>query len=308
MTPRRHPWLVWSFPAAWRARYGDELEALIADMSVGRPRLGVGVDVVRAGLRERLRAAGHGGAPRTSPAGRARSGAVIVLWGWAAAVLAGLLVQRSTEHWRTALGPGHGGASVAFGVFVGAAGAGSLLVALGIALALPAFADDLRRGGWPRLRGRVVGAAVFSGAFLLASLALVIRAHGLTAAQRNGGDPGYEIAFVGWALLGAATLLGWTSAGARAARGLTLSPAIVRTHTWIAAAVAGAMALMTVAGAVWYVQVARHSPAALTGGAADPAASALVVPLLAALAVMGGASLAAIGGARRAVGAIAGPG
>jgi hypothetical protein len=46
------------YPARWRARYGDELAALLAETGLG-PR--TWVDLVRGGLRERVRPARNGG-------------------------------------------------------------------------------------------------------------------------------------------------------------------------------------------------------------------------------------------------------
>jgi hypothetical protein len=97
------------YPASWRVRYGDELETLILDMSGGgRVPWRIRANVAAAG-RERLCAAGPGG---DSADARVRGGASLVLWAWTLFVVAGAIVQRTSEHWDSAL---PGGAGVASG-------------------------------------------------------------------------------------------------------------------------------------------------------------------------------------------------
>ncbi len=132
------------YPRSWRLRYGDELEALILDMS-GPQRVPwrIRADVAVSGGRERLRAAGLGG---DSADARVRGGASLVLWAWALFVVAGTIVQKTSEHWRHALPSGsHTAATVAFGSLIGVAIAAAVIVVAGIALTLPALGRFLRR-------------------------------------------------------------------------------------------------------------------------------------------------------------------
>src|SRR3954454_2470614 len=78
-------WLLRLYPGAWRARYGEELAALVDDTGL-TPR--VAIDLARAGTKERARAARAaltGGASMTfGPAWRhptawAVAGAIVVL-------------------------------------------------------------------------------------------------------------------------------------------------------------------------------------------------------------------------------------
>lgn len=93
MTMGRHRWLLRAFPRRWRARYGAELEDLLADMGSDGPvawrdRL----DVAAAGASERLRRL------RGSPGARRRAVAVrlLALGAVAVAVVATASVRAGT--------------------------------------------------------------------------------------------------------------------------------------------------------------------------------------------------------------------
>ena len=68
--------VVRAYPASWRARYGGELDSLIAELRL-RPR--DLVDLVRGAARERVNAATTGGAPMPEPAAGWRARALAVL-------------------------------------------------------------------------------------------------------------------------------------------------------------------------------------------------------------------------------------
>jgi hypothetical protein len=70
--------VIRAYPPAWRARYGDELEALISELRVQPRDL---IDLVRAVTRERVAARRTGGAPMPQPVA-----------GWRARALAALAV------------------------------------------------------------------------------------------------------------------------------------------------------------------------------------------------------------------------
>ena len=70
--------LMCLYPRAWRARYAEELEALIvASSGGGRVPWQIGLDVAVAGVHERLRAAGMSGVGE--PEERVRGGSLVVL-------------------------------------------------------------------------------------------------------------------------------------------------------------------------------------------------------------------------------------
>ena len=182
------------YPAGWRARYGEELAELIVDMSDGqRLPWRLRADVAAAGTRERLRV------PRI---GDPRSGGRLVLWAWAIFMLAGLLVAKTSEHWRSALPPGsHPVASAAFVALTVLASATAVLVFAGIALTLPSLVAFLRSGGWPQIRRWILAAASLTAAVVAATAGLAAWAHGLSPHARNGHDGIYGAAFLTWAAL-----------------------------------------------------------------------------------------------------------
>ncbi len=296
--PRTAGRLMRLYPPSWRARYGEELEALILDMSVGRRvPWRVRADVAGGGGRERLRALGLGG--DGSPRARARRGAALVLWAWALFVLAGGIVQRTSEHWDTAVPGTHALASRAFDGLLGGAVVASVLVLAVIGLTLGTLLSFLRGGGWPRIRRAVVVAGLMTALLVAATAALVAWAHGLTPRARQGHDAAYGIGFLAWGTLGAGTLVAWTAAATRTAACLPLRDMTVRFQTWLAVAASVAMAVMAAATVVWWIAVANVSPAALTGSSAGHA-SALVPQLVVALALMVVATALGAAGARQA--------
>jgi hypothetical protein len=290
------------YPAPWRARYGGELEALILDMSDGRRvPWRVRVDVVSAGGRERLRAAGH---TNDGPASdRVRAGAVLVMWAWALFILGGAVLAKSTEHWQSAIpaGAGHAAATVAFTALRAGAVVTALLVLIGIGLSVPSVLSFLRRGGWGHVRRRILTAGWLTAALIAATVGLAGWAHGLTGHARDGHDPLYGVAFVFWAALCATTLLAWTAAAAGTARHLHLPARTLRLHAGLAFSATTAMGVTLAAAIVWWVAVASASPAALTGAPKLAHSSALLPQMVLATAIMLAATgLGAVGGKRAA--------
>jgi hypothetical protein len=206
------------YPPQWRARYGEELEALIVEAS-GPDRMArrVRTDVALEAGRARLRAAGLVG--DGAPGDRVRGGALLALCAWALFVVGGLAVQKFSEHWQDAMPTGSRTLpSTAFDGLVVA----SVLVLAGIGTAIPSLAAYLRGGGWPTIRRRVMTAAVVTLIAGATTVALVVWAHGLTGRQRTGHDVAYEIGFVLWALVAVACLFAWTAAAVATARRLAL--------------------------------------------------------------------------------------
>ncbi len=289
------------YPSGFRARYGEELEALILETSDGRIPWRVRVDVALAALRERLHAAGFAG---TGPSGeRMRSGTLLVLAAWAVFVVAGIGVQRFSEHWRAATPIGHRGLpAAAFHALLAGAATGSVLVLAGVGIAAPSLVRFLRAGGGRQVTRHLlfaVGLTVAAGGALAG---LVAWAHGLDAWRRNGHDAAYATGAAACGVLLIGALAAWTVAGSAIARRLDLSPTLLRVETWLAAALALMMVTMTAATAVWWAALAHSAPAFF---AADPAgkASPLAPVMLAATLLMVLASAAAAIGAGRAVSA-----
>ncbi len=257
MSPsRRTRLLLRLYPGAWRARYGAELEDLIEQDPLTLRRA---LDVARGAGRERLRTAGLAGEGIEADE-RARSGALLVLWAWALFVLAGLALQKGSEHWSTGT-RGHDRelAGAAFGVVEIAAAIGSVLVLGAICAALPRLATLLRGGGWSQIRRPIVRSCVASALAVVAVAGLAHVAHGLDVHQRNGHDLAYSAAFVACALLVAAALVCWTAAATAAARRLARPPRARRLEARAAAGVTAAMAVTTVAATVWWAALPRSA-------------------------------------------------
>ena len=300
-TPRRFSpgptTLLALFPAAWRRRYGDELDALILDMHADGRDTGARMraDLLRTAARERLRGGGD-------PSRRVRGGASLVLWAWALFVIGGAILAKTSEHWQQGL-PGAGAAHAAFSVLRVVAFAASALLAGGIAMTVPAAWRLLRDDGWARIRGRGALALLLSAAVIAATFGISRWAHGLSSAQRNGHDHIYAAAFVGWGALVAACLFAWTSVATRIAADARCERAILRVHARLAPAVAIAMAAMTVAALVWWAVVGSRAPGALTGGSTLVHPSPVVPALVVAAALMLLATAIGAVGAARADGA-----
>lgn len=288
----RRSLLRW-YPPAWRARYGDELEQLILESSRGRRiPLRIWANVAGGGVRERLRASGLTG-DDVPPGERSRAGALLVLCAWALFVVGGMIVQKSSEHWQRLVPSGSRGVpSVAFDTLVAVAAVATIVILAGVACAVSALAALARSARVTELRRPLVRALWATVVSAAATVALVIWAHRLTASQRDGRDLRYELGFAAWALVVVVCLATWTALAARVGRCLELAPGVLRLESWLAAATACSMAVMTVATAVWW--------AALVSSAASLPSP----PLGLAFALMLAATALGALGARRAVGAI----
>src|ERR1700744_6218521 len=177
--------LLSCFPRSWRARYGEELQALVVDMSDGeRVPWRTRADLMRAGGREHLRAAGlqNDGTPDS----RVRGGASLALWAWAFFVFAGAIVQKTSEHWQQSLPESHPLVTIAFDVLIGTAALASALVLAGIVVASPSLVRLLRAGGWCRINRSIRTAAMATVTVIAATAGLVLWALRLTAHQRAG--------------------------------------------------------------------------------------------------------------------------
>jgi hypothetical protein len=288
------------YPGAWRARYGEELTALVEEIRAnGRMSWRVRVDLLRAGAAERVRMLGLNGLP---PLERAREGSLLVLYSWMLFVIGGFGVEKASEHWQAATPAARRGLpSAAFDVLFVAAGIGSVLVLIGVAVLLPRVAALIQAGGWPKIRRAVVRATVLSVLAVTASSGLAAWAHSLTPAARNGSDAAYSGAFVALVVLFAACLFAWAAAAAATARNLSLSVAVLRLEVWLGAAVSVAMAVMTIATVLWWGSLAAAAPWFFDGRPVGSSASALVSNMVVPTVMMFCAtSLGLIGAARAA--------
>ena len=285
---RRTRLLLRLYPREWRARYGPELEELISQTSDGRgPGLRASADLAANAVRERLQAAGLAG--DLPPGERVRGGSLLVLWAWVLFVLAGLSLQKLSEHWQTGVpSASRTLPSVAFDVLVVAAVLAGGLVLVAAAAALPSLVSFLRAGGWPQLRRPVLRSVGATALALAATVVLVGWAHGLDARQRNGHDLAYAAGFLATALAVAACLASWAGTAGAVLRRIDLPARRLRLDAWIATAVTVAMTLITAMTIVWWSSLPDRAPVA-----GDVAPLAISVALM-----LASSSLGAVGAAR----------
>jgi hypothetical protein len=284
--PKSHSMLRW-YPARWRARYGDELAAMIDDDLEGRPpTMRYQLSIARSGLSEQLRDAGLVG-DSGSPADRARGGALMVLGAFALFVIAGVAFAKISEHWDESI---HQGSrhlpAVSYNLLASLAGACALAVAVAVVALLPLFMKFLRSGGWSAIRRRVcwaVGATAATGAVIGG---LAIWAQHLTNHQRNVGFGWYQFVFVIAAILFAATVALWTAAAVAATRRLNIRMGQVKFLGVLAVSVAVCMPAMTAAAAVWWGSMATTAPWFLAGTPVGTSSSPFPANLLGVLILM----------------------
>lgn len=303
---RRFDRLVDRYPAAWRARYGDELAALLEDTyGDGGVPLRQRMSLLRGALVEHVRASGF--SPGARPAARVRSGALLVLCGWAVFMVVGSAFAKYLEHWDLATPAGARwlpGAAVT--AVISAAVIAVALVALGAsALAMPVM-RSVRAEGWGPLGRTVRIAAVLVGAAIVATGAIVLFAHGQTAAQRNGGSWGYTGAGGMWALLLLVALAACVRAAMAAAGRVELSGVLLRIEATSALGVFACMAVVLAGTATWWVAMALRAPGFLGNSLGAIGTWGSVVPpvMVGITGVMLVALLAGAVGAWRIVGAL----
>lgn len=248
--------LLLVYPPAWRERYGAELASLIeAESEGGRVPVRVKLDVVGAGLAQRLRSSGLAG-DEVPPESRVRAGVLLVLTSWAAFVVAGLGYAKTAEHWQAVTPrPDRGAPAAAYDGVLLAAEVGTLAVLIGIALAARPLVALLRAGGWEKVHRPVLRAFGSTGLTLVVLFGVVAWAHRLTPGQRGGGDWLYGAAFLALVLCVVVSIALWTHAAVATARELALSRSSLRWETVLAATTTATMVVMTAASIVWWASV-----------------------------------------------------
>lgn len=255
------------YPRAWRDRYGDELTALIEDTLAGAsPTAAMRLSIARAGLAERARSGGWTGRS-ASPEVQVRAGALVVLCGWTAIVIAGAAVAKLGEHFDATLPPSAGTAATnAWRAVEVAAVAASIAVVLAAALALPGFLRARRQRRYPDL-GHLLGAAALATALAGAATAgLVAWASTLSVTARESADRTYALAFLGWSALVALCVVSWTNVAVAAGGRITFTRAELAGESALALVVAVCMTVVAGATAVWW----RAVPATLPGSSTVP--------------------------------------
>jgi hypothetical protein len=265
------PRLRW-YPRSWRARYGDELTALLDEGYGATLSLNTRLSLLTGGLHQRARQSGLVG-DSVQAADGIRAGALVVLAAWTAFMIAGASFAKFSEHFDQDLphsSGAHRAPDLAFTLLQTVAGVAGFLVVAGALLAFPSFVRYLRSGGWSSVRGHFIRALICT---VLASgvlLPLSLWGHHLTAQQRNSGLHWYGVLFLLWAALVVATLTLWTVAAVATARRVDLTRAILIAEAALAAALTAAMVVMVGATAVWWAAIAKDAPGFLStspGGA-----------------------------------------
>ncbi len=290
------------YPAGWRDRYGDEFAAMIEDDLEGKPpSVGFRWSIARAGIGERLRGAGLVG-DSLPPAERVRGGAFTVLCAFALFVIPGAGFAKISEHWDQSIAPGSRHLpAVSFNLLASVAGGCAVAVTLGALAVLPTFLRFLRDGAWPAIRRRVIWAVAATLATGATTVALAVWARHLTYHQRNTGFGWYQLLFVVFAILFAATIATWTATAIAATRHLTLGSGQLKVAGALAIAVAVCMPIMTAAAAVWWGSIATTAPWFLAGTAPGSSPSPLATNLLVVLMLMTVASAVGLFGLIRVV-------
>jgi hypothetical protein len=260
--------LLRGYPPRWRARYGDELTALLEDTYVTandvprRQRL----DLLRSGLAERARAAGVVGRPQ-DPDVRLRGGSVLVLCGWAFYVVAVAMFVKVADRWSSASSHvGHWVATGAFNLVAVACGIGCLVVLVAALQVMPSFVRFLHAGAWREVR-RPIRLAVVSIVTSAALFGILVAwAHGLSPHARNGGDPLYGVFFVIVGLMCVVAVGCATAAAVSVARTVELSRHMLRTFAVMAIGLVSVMGLALVSLVTWWASEAVHSPGFLAQG------------------------------------------
>lgn len=272
--------LVALYPQAWRARYGDELLALIEDSSISPLQL---ADLARGALDAHLGPAGL----NARPVDRMRNTVAATLGCWIAFVIAGAGFAKSTEDF-TAYHPLLGAIRVAVAVLATLSAAA---VGLGGGPLILAVLAEARRNREPALVRAVATPFVAIGAVALATGWLVVAAH-------SHGLHGADGLLAAWLAIGIAAAA-FCVFGVRSAL-LRSSPAVtpLRVAVRAAAGVTAAMIGVTAATLAYAIALALATPslASSPGGPFSPSAEASVI---AACAVMAAASAAAVVTTRR---------
>jgi hypothetical protein len=288
--------LIW-YPAAWRARYGDEMAALVeAELEGRRPGLGMRLSLAGRGTTARVRAVvAPGRLPGEDPV---RDGSLVVLGAFTVFCWAIASFQKLTEHFASSMPPETRALPTdALGAVQALAPVAGLAVVVGVVLALPALAAFLRVGGWQRMRRAVWGALCVSAVAVGATAALATWAQHLTTAQRNGADVVYSTAFLGVVALmcGASAL--WVRLAAVTARQLSLRGVSLRLQGGLAVVVTAAMIAMSALTATWWGSVAQVAPRLVDGGSPGASGGPVGFQIVVTMALMVAAAAVAVCGA-----------
>ncbi len=249
------------YPEEWRARYGDELMALVHDRyGTGRVPLTARASMMRAGSAERLRHAGIVGGT-VSHERRVRGASLMVLCGWALFVIAGSAFAKYAEHWDLVT-PRHDRSipSAAFVAVQVAAAAGVVLFSVAVLVALPALVRRIRERGWDTVRTPLRATILTSGVALAATVTIIVWSHHSTPTPLNRGLWPYKIAGMVWVILVLAAIACGTAAIIAVVTRLELSRGATRTLGILAVAMATVLLVILAGVTIWWISLAINAP------------------------------------------------
>ncbi len=259
--------LIRWYPATWRARYGEELTALLHDThGMAKVPLRERVTLATRGSFERARASGLLGSS-LEKSDRMRAGSLLVLWGWALFMVAGSIVQKFSEHWASVTPAIHRSvATGAFGVIQVTGEVGGLLVLAAAAISIPGLVRLLRAGSWPAIRGPVRRAAMAGGVAAAFTFGVALWAHSVPDHQRNSGFFFHGVVFILWGLAVVIALGLATAAAVAVARTIAWSPRALRVLGGVAIVLTILMVGVASGTIVWWVTMANFAPSFLGNG------------------------------------------
>jgi hypothetical protein len=255
------------YPPQWRARFGDEMAALLEDThGMSAVPLRDRISLAKSGSMERVREAGLIG-DSTGPDERIRAGSLLVLCGWSLFIVAGGIFAKFTEHWgavtpkvdRLLLNDGYNAVRLAGEV-------GMALVLAAAFVVLPAFIRLVRGGGWARIKRPILRAALTGSATVAITAGGIVWAHQLSYHDRNGGSVPYEVVFLIWGLAVVASIATSTAAAVCVTRIVNLSERTLRGLSGISIAVTLMMAVTIVGMVTWWGTEAIYAPQFLRNG------------------------------------------
>jgi len=259
--------LIRWYPATWRARYGEELTALLHDVhGMSDVPLREKLSLATRGSLERARSSGLLGSG-SDKADQTRAGALLVLWGWALFMVAGAIVQKFSEHWEVITPAIHRSvATGAFDVIQGAGEIGVVLVLAAAAVSIPGLVRLIGAGEWSEIRTPVLRALLAVGVAGAATLAVVAWAHSLPRHSLNGGFFFHGAVFILWGLTLLTALGVATGAAVAVARRIDWSTRVL--HGLALSAVVLTILMLGVAGGtiVWWIAMAEFAPGVLGSG------------------------------------------
>jgi hypothetical protein len=265
------------YPKRWRRRYGDELTALIEDTyGPGRIPWRGQLGLARSGSAERLRDWGVAG-PARSPL----AGSLLVLWAWAAFVVAGAGFANLAENWRSALPAGHALlATVGYDVTFLAGVAGGAIIVVAAAICARPVLMFVGEGRWREVSHLLLPAVALTVVTFSAIGAMALWSRHLNSYDRNGGLWTYGLLASAVALLITATIGWWASVVTGTARRMEFPPRVLCWCGRLAVALTAVMAVLVAGAVTWWAAIAVQAPWFLGGtpvGTAGTVAPALLV-------------------------------